>query len=119
MAVQNLNRRIDWNKWLYEQAHKNDPTPFTQYQEECIKAAKYVAEKYGMDKAEVMISDESVHANFVKGSRLYLNIIPRSLIIRTCKVTEHIETAVRRQLYRTKKEKLGEMKTGWSRPRFT
>ena len=119
MTVQNLNKRIDWNKWLYTQAHKNDPTPFTQYRDECVKAAKYVAEKYGMDKAEVMISDESVHANFVKGSRLYLNIIPRSLIIRTCKVTEHIEIAVRRQLYRTKKEKLGKMKTGWSRPRFT
>lgn len=111
MALKNFNRKVDWNKWLYEQAHKNDPTPFSQFREECVKSAKYVAEKYHMDKAEIMINDESLHANFVKDSRLYLNIIPRSLIIRTCKITDHIETAVRRQLYRTRKElaKLGQL----------
>lgn len=101
--VKNLNKRVDWNKWLDEQAHKNDPTPFSKYREECWKSAKYVAEKYHMDSAEVIIGEESVHANFTKGSKLYLNIIPRTLIIKTCKVTEHMETAMRRQLYRTAK----------------
>lgn len=96
----NLNKKVNWVKWLEDRKLAMMPTPFDLYMEECVKAASEVADKYGMRSVEVIITDTSIHFNFIKDSTLYLNIVPRSLIIKTCRITPHIEKAVRLQLIR-------------------
>ena len=102
--ITRVNAKRDWVAWLEEQNREKEPTPYEQYKQTCIDAATDVGQRYEMDLAEVMISPESVHIYYRKGSKLYINIIPRSLIIRTCKLTPHLEKAVRLQLFRQKKK---------------
>ena len=93
-------RKKDWVQWLEEKNRPKEKTAFEKYFDLCLKAATEIGQKYHMDLAEVVISNESVHVNYKKGSKLYLNVIPRALIIRTCRITPHIEKAVRIQLIR-------------------
>lgn len=93
-------KKKDWVKWLEEKNKPKEKTQFEKYFDVCLKAATEIGQKYNMDLAEVVISIDSVHVNYKKGSKLYLNIIPRALIIKTCRLTPHIEKAVRLQLIR-------------------
>lgn len=102
--ITRVNVKRDWVAWLEAHNKAKEPTPFEQYKQTCVDAATDVGQRYAMDLAEVMISPESVHVYYRKGSKLYINIIPRSLIIRTCKLTPHLEKAVRLQLFRQKKK---------------
>ena len=102
--IARVNAKRNWVAWLAEQNREKEPTPFEKYKQACVDVATDVGQRYAMDLAEVMISPESVHIYYRKGSKLYLNIIPRSLIIRTCKLTPHLEKAVRLQLFRQKKK---------------
>jgi hypothetical protein len=102
--ITRVNARRNWVAWLAEQNREKEPTPQEKYKQMCVDAATDVGQRYDMDLAEVMISPESVHIYYRKGSKLYINIIPRSLIIRTCKLTPHLEKAVRLQLFRQKKK---------------
>lgn len=98
-----IGKRRNWVAWLEEQSRPKEPTPFEKYKAMCVDIATEIGEKYHMDLAEVMIGPESLHVYYRKGSKLYLNIIPRALIIKTCKITPHLEKAVRLQLFRQKK----------------
>ena len=102
--ITRVNARRNWVAWLAEQNREKEPTPHEKYKQMCVDAATDVGQRYDMDLAEVMISPESVHIYYRKGSKLYINIIPRSLIVRTCKLTPHLEKAVRLQLFRQKKK---------------
>jgi hypothetical protein len=102
--ITRVNAKRDWVAWLAERNKEKEPTPHEKYKQMCVDAATDVGQRYDMDLAEVMISPESVHIYYRKGSKLYINIIPRSLIIRTCKLTPHLEKAVRLQLFRQKKK---------------
>jgi hypothetical protein len=104
--LKRIPTRRNWVAWLEQQRKEKELTQFEKYKQLCVDVATDVGERYHMDIAEVMISDESVHIYFRKGSKLYINIIPRALIIRTCKLTPHVERAVRLQLFRQKKAKM-------------
>ena len=98
-----VNAKRNWVAWLEEQNKAKELTASEKYRQLCVDVATDVGQRYAMDLAEVMISPESVHIYYKKGSKLYINIIPRSLIINTCKLTPHVEKAVRLQLFRQKK----------------
>lgn len=97
-------KKRNWVLWLEEQSKKRPPTPEEKYVELCLNIAKDLGKKYKMDDCEVIVSDKSVHFNFKKDNSLFLNIIPRSIIIKTCKITPHVELAIKKQLYRLKKQ---------------
>ena len=101
--LQPVNKKINWVAWLDERNKPKELTPFEKYKAMCVDIATEIGLKYKMDLAEVMIGPESLHVYYRKGSKLYLNIIPRALIIKTCKITPHLEKAVRLQLFRQKK----------------
>lgn len=93
----------NWVKWLEEKNKPKEPTPEEIFTQHCVDIAEELGCKYNMDSAEIILTDESLHVYYTKGSKLYINIIPRKLIIRTCRITPHVETAIKRQLFRQKK----------------
>jgi hypothetical protein len=93
----------NWVKWLEEQNRPKEPTSEEKFTQLCLDVAEELGQKYSMDSAESILTSESLHVYFTKGSKLYINIIPRSLLIRTCRVTPHIEKAIKLQLFRQKK----------------
>lgn len=102
--LQRINAKKDWVAWLEEQRREKEPTAYEKYKKMCSEAAKEIGAKYHIEFTEAVISPNSVHVYFKQGSKLYINIIPRSLIIKTCKFTPHLERAVRLQLFRQKKK---------------
>ena len=93
----------NWVKWLEEKNKPKEPTPEENFTKLCVDVAVDLGRKYNMDSAEIILTSESLHVYFTKGSKLYINIIPRSLLIRTCRVTPHVEKAIKLQLFRQKK----------------
>lgn len=93
----------NWVKWLEEKNKPKEPTPEEKFTKLCVDVADDLGRKYNMDSAEIILTSESLHVYFTKGSKLYINIIPRSLLIRTCRVTPHVEKAIKLQLFRQKK----------------